>query len=94
MPAKLFRRRKRRAAALLAASAAVAGVASAQRTNAATIDGTVAAGEYPAGAIATMDLRASLAEIRATTLVVAGAQDRATTVDDAALISRSIPGGR
>jgi hypothetical protein len=52
MPAKLFRRRKRVAALLAAAAASVVSI---HRVHAATVNGTIAPGEYPAGAIATQN---------------------------------------
>jgi 3-oxoadipate enol-lactonase len=46
------------------------------------------------GAIREMDLRSLAPRIRARTLVVAGAQDQATTPADAEWLARNIPGGR
>ncbi|MEA2733681.1 MAG: hypothetical protein QOE14_132, partial [Humisphaera sp.] len=47
--------RRKRAAALLAAAAVVVAIPANRRAQASTVNGTVAAGEYPAGAIATQN---------------------------------------
>ena len=52
--------------------------------------------EYAAGleAIGSFDFRDRLGEIAAPTLVIAGAEDSATTPADAAFIAERIPGAR